>query len=128
MSDQTPGGSASRRFTVAHEDTATAIGSGDVPVLATPTVLRIAEALCIEAAAGKVGTGETTLGVYAEIEHTRPSPAGARVEAEATLVSRRERELEFTIVFRQDGEEVAHVKHQRRITERERFLAALRGS
>lgn len=128
MSEQTAGGRASHRFTVAHDDTASAIGSGDVPVLATPTLLRIAEALCIEAAAGEVAAGETTLGVFAEVEHTRPSPTGARVEVEASLVSRRDRELEFTVVFRQDGEEVAHVRHRRSVTERERFLAALRHS
>ncbi len=128
MSGQGAVGRASRRFTVAHEDTATAVGSGDVPVLATPAVLRIAEALCIEAAAGKVAASETSVGVYAEIEHTRPSPTGARVEVEASLVERRDHELEFTVDFRQDGEEVARVRHRRSIVERERFLAELRGS
>lgn len=97
-------------------------------MLATPTVLTIAEALCIEAAAGEVSGGETTVGAYAEIEHTRPSPAGAQVEVEASLVARRDRQLEFTVVFRQEGEDVAHVRHRRTIIDRGRFLDQLRSS
>lgn len=126
MSSRGSAGRATRRFTVSYGHTAIAAGSGDVPVLATPTVLAIAEALCIEAAAGEVTGGETTVGAYAEIEHTRPSPAGAQVDAEAALVARRDQQLEFTVDFRQDGEEVAHVRHRRTIVERERFLDQLR--
>lgn len=128
MSGNEPAGRATRWLTVAHEDTASAAGSGDVPVLATPTVLAIAESLCIEAAAGEVAAGETTVGSYAEIEHTRPSPVGARVEVEAALVARRDRQLEFTVAFRQDGGEVAWVSHRRTVVDRERFLDQLRRS
>lgn len=120
-----PGLSASDTFTVGDDDTAIALGSGDVPVLATPRLLATAEAACVQAIAGEVPEDRTTVGAYAEVEHDLPSPVGARIEVEATLIGHHGRRLEFNVVFREDSRIVARVQHRRVLVHRDRFLEKL---
>lgn len=120
-----PGLSARNTFAVGEDDTAIALGSGDVPVLATPRVLAMAEAACVQAITGEVPDDRTTVGAYAEVEHDVPSPLGAEVEVEATLIGHHGRRLEFNVVFRQDGHIVARVQHRRVLVHRDRFLEKL---
>jgi fluoroacetyl-CoA thioesterase len=52
---------------VAADDTAEAVGSGDVPVLATPRLLALAEAACIAALGdGVLAATSTTVGTRVE--------------------------------------------------------------
>ncbi len=122
MGELDPGLAASRSIEVTDADTAVAVGSGDVPVLATPRVLALAESACVEALEGHLPEGRTSVGSYAEIEHAEPSPVGATVDVEATLIGHHGRRLEFNVVFRQDGEIVARVNHRRVLVDRDRFL------
>ncbi len=57
-----PGLRSSVRIIVSEADTAIAIGSGDVPVLATPRVLALAEAAAVRALAGALPGGQTSVG------------------------------------------------------------------
>src|SRR5215207_9056339 len=81
----TPGARAIVEMVVTDADTAAALGSGDVPVLATPRVLALAEQATVAAVAGAIEPGWTTVGTRVELRHLRPSFVGARVTAEATL-------------------------------------------
>jgi predicted thioesterase len=69
------------RIVVADTDTATAMGSGDVPVLGTPRLLALAEAAA--AIGPSLGSGVTSVGTSAVVEHKRPSPVGAEVAESA---------------------------------------------
>lgn len=111
---------------MADGDTAAEIGSGDVPVLATPRLLTLAECTCVEAIAGELPDGMTTVGAHAEIDHDRPSPVGAEVDVEAKLIGHHGRRLEFNVTFRQGGDVVARVQHRRMIVDRDRFLERCR--
>jgi fluoroacetyl-CoA thioesterase len=122
MGELDPGLSATRHIEVADADTAAAVGSGDVPVLATPRVLALAEAACVEALEGEIPEGRTSVGAYAEVEHDKASPVGATIDVDATLIGHHGRRLEFNVVFRQDGDIVARVNHRRVLVDRERFL------
>lgn len=120
-----PGLDHERDLTVGPEHTATALGSGDVPALATPAILALAEAACVGAVAGDLDEHETTVGTFAEVEHLRATPIGATVRALATLVGHHGDRLEFSVTVEQDGEPVARVRHRRSLVERERFLSGL---
>ena len=48
------------RFEVTHSDTATELGSGDLPVLATPRLIAWMEAETVRCARPLLGPGETT--------------------------------------------------------------------
>ena len=50
------------RHEVTDTDTAAALGSGDVPVLATPRLIAWMEVATVRAAAVFLGTGQTTVG------------------------------------------------------------------
>ena len=98
-----PGLEAAFRYTVTEADTAAALGSGDVPVLATPRVLALAEQATVAAVAGALEAGVTTVGVRVELDHLAPSPVGAELEVEAVLEGVDGRRLQFTVRLR-DGE------------------------
>ena len=66
-------------------DTAAAVGSGEVAVLATPRVLALAERATVAAVAGALEAGATTVGTRVELHHMAPSPVGAELEVEAVL-------------------------------------------
>src|SRR5690348_13511913 len=97
-----PGSAASVELVVSAGDTATAIGSGDVPVLATPRVVALVEQATVMAVTGSLGEGQTTVGVRVELDHLRASALGARVVAIATLVDIDGRRLAFDVVVQQE--------------------------
>jgi fluoroacetyl-CoA thioesterase len=70
---------------VGEADTALAAGSGDVPVLATPRLLALAEAATVAAVAPQLAAGQTSVGTAVQLDHRRASPVGALVTAEAEL-------------------------------------------
>lgn len=117
-----PGLKETRTLTVRQDQTATSLGSGDVPVLATPALLALAESACVAAIAEDLPEGQTSLGAWAEIEHDKPTPVGGAVEAEATLIGHHGRRLEFNVIVRHGDEIVARVRHRRVLVDRERFL------
>jgi len=114
-------------LTVTDADTAQSLGSGDVPVLATPRVLALAEAATVAATARQIPGGLTTVGTRAEVEHRAPTPVGRTVTALATLAKVDGRKLLFEIVVR-DGEDlVAEVRVERMILDRQRFISRALG-
>ena len=92
-----PGLEATFRHSVTEADTAAALGSGEVPVLATPRVLALAERATVAAGAGALEPGTTTVGVRVELEHLAPSPVGAGLEVEAVLEWVDGRRLQFAV-------------------------------
>lgn len=74
-----PGLQAAFRHTVTEADTAAAIGSGEVPMLATPRVLALAERATVAAVAGArtVASGHITRVVVDTAAFLRQAGAGA---------------------------------------------------
>lgn len=122
MADLDPGLKNRSELTVSRAETAASLGSGDVPVLATPAVLSLAEAACVSALEGCLPEGQTSVGTYAEIEHDKATAVGATVTVEATLVGHHGRRLEFSVLVREDDEIVAKIRHRRVLVDRQRFL------
>ena len=91
---------------VGEEDTAIAAGSGDVPVLATPRLLALAEAASVAAIAPNLAPGTTSVGTSASLEHRRASPVGAEVVVEAELTEVDGRRLVFSFIAREGGQGV----------------------
>jgi predicted thioesterase len=123
----TPGLQASFRHTVAEADTAAALESGLVPVLATPRVLALVERATVEALGGALEPGATTVGAKVELEHLLATPVGATVEVSATLERVDGRKLEFSVEVR-DGDRLAATgRITRVVVDVERFLARVTG-
>jgi fluoroacetyl-CoA thioesterase len=123
------------RIVVADTDTAIAMGTGDVPVLATPRLLALAEAAAVAAISPGLESGVTSVGRSAALEHKRASPVGAEVVVEAELTEVDGRRLVFRFIARQkqpsrspDDEDavVGAGIVERVLVDRERFVSQAR--
>ena len=107
--------------TVGPDDTARALGSGDVDVLGTPRVLALAEEAAVAVVAATLLPEQTTVGTWAEVDHSAPTRVGAEVSATARLASVDGRRLLFEITVDEADTTVARVQHRRAIVDRARF-------
>jgi predicted thioesterase len=123
----TPGLHASFSYTVTDADTAAALESGLVPVLATPRVLALAERATVEALEGALDEGVTTVGAKVELEHLLATPVGAPVQVSATLERVEGRRLEFAVEVTDGGRVAARGRITRVLVDLERFLAGVAG-
>ncbi len=124
------GRSARLSFAVGEQDLAAALGSGDVPVLATPRLIAWLEAASVAAVAGALAPGATTVGTRIEVNHIAASGIGAVVTASAKVRSIAGKVLEFdceAVAANPEGPAtvIGHASITRVIVDRERFLARL---
>jgi predicted thioesterase len=112
---------------VGDADTAIALGSGDVPVLATPRLLALAEQATVAAVAPALPAGQTTVGTRVEIDHVEASPVGSKVLVRATLVHVQGRSLSFEVTAEHPADRrlVGHGRVTRVLLDRDRFLRRL---
>ena len=94
---------ATVRAVVTGADTAEAMGSGNLPVLATPRLLALAEAATVAAVAPQLADGLTTVGTAVSLEHRKASPLGAEIVVEAELTQVDGRRLVFGFIARPAG-------------------------
>lgn len=113
------------RATVTDGNTAIALGSGDMPVLATPAMMALMENAAMQAVAPHLPEGSTTVGGHIESSHLQPSPLGAEVEATAVLERVDGRKLHFKVTATQGGTLIGEGTHLRFIVDRGRFMAKL---
>jgi predicted thioesterase len=115
------------RHEVTDTDTAIALDSGDVPVLATPRLIAWLEAETVAAAATLLAPGQTTVGTAIRVRHLHATPVGGSVELSADAPERvSERSLTFTVrAWDGAGKLVADGEIDRVIVSRDRFLASL---
>lgn len=120
------GASATLRRTVTAADTAQSLGSGDVPVLATPRLLAWLEAatvMALEALPEQL----TSVGARVVLEHRRPNAVGDVVvcTARVTAVAGRSVELTVAALWGEEGTVVAQGTVVRAVVDRSRFLEGL---
>jgi predicted thioesterase len=115
---------AAMSFTVGTDDTAAALGSGSLPVLATPRLLAWCEAVTCAAVEPSLGAGETSVGTRVELEHTRATPVGGSVEVTATIVHADGRLYRFSVLAREadSGRVVGSGEITRVVVDAARFL------
>jgi fluoroacetyl-CoA thioesterase len=125
MSPQT-GAEATLTRTVTDGDTARALGSGDLEVLATPRLLAWCEAATVAAVAAAVDPSRTTVGTRVELEHLRACLVGSTVDVRASLGHVDGRLLRFEVVATDPaGGLLGRAAVTRVVVDRERFLARL---
>ncbi|GAA2855015.1 thioesterase family protein [Nonomuraea rubra] len=119
----TPGLRAQLLIVVEMEDTAKRIGSGDVPVLATPRLLALAEAATVRAVERHLAPGETSVGTRVELEHLAASPLGTHVQVGVELTEVDGRRLVFAFEAHDKHTVVGKGTIERIVVDRARFLA-----
>ena len=86
-----------RELTVTQELTAQAMGSGELPVFATPAVIALAEETAWRSVAPELEPGQGTVGTELHVEHISATPVGMKVTATAKLKKTEGRKMWFDI-------------------------------
>ena len=110
---------------VTNADTALEMGSGDMPVLATPAMTALMENAAMLAVSDSLPEGCTTVGGHISTSQLKPSRVGAQVSATATLDKIDGRKLYFTVKAHDGDTLIGEGSHLRFIVERDRFMAKL---
>lgn len=110
---------------VTAKDTALAVGSGDLSVLATPVMIALMEGAAMRVAATYCTLGQTTVGTKVDVVHTRATPLGVEVKGEAELIEQEGRRLVFRVRAVDEKGEIGNGTHERFIVESEKFMAKL---
>jgi len=113
------------RLTVGEGDTAIALGSGDMPVLATPRMMALMENAAMLAVAPELEDGCTTVGGHIESSHVKPSAIGKEVTATATLTKIEGKKLYFNVIAEMDEVIIGEGTHLRFIVNKEKFMSRL---
>jgi fluoroacetyl-CoA thioesterase len=109
-------------MTVTDADTAIALRSGNVPVLATPRVIALCEEATVVALATALDPADTSVGMRVQIDHVQPTAVGASVTATATLEKVEGRRLTFTVNAHDERGLIAAGRVTRVVVDTTRFL------
>ena len=113
---------------VAEEDTARALGSGDLHVLATPRLLAWCEAATCAALEHALAAGETSLGTLVHVEHLAATAVGSQVVADASVTGVDGRRVVLAVEAHDgDGRLLARGSVERVVVDAARFLERLSG-
>lgn len=107
---------------VEEEDLAMSIGSGDLPVLATPRMVALMEEAAAALLAPHLDEGITSVGTAVAVSHTAPTLMGRTVCAEATLLEADGRRFVFAVKAYDDAGVVGEGTHTRVTVKADRFL------
>lgn len=109
--------------TVTSENTAAAVGSGLVPVFATPAMIALMENAAVNAVQAQLEEGQGTVGTLLNVSHDSATPVGMKVWAEAEVTAVEGRKLTYTVTAFDEAGLIGKGEHQRFIIQADRFLA-----
>lgn len=112
---------------VTEEKTAKAMGSGELPVYATPAMIALIEKTAWMSVAGELEEGQGTVGTKLAVEHVSASPLGAHITCKTTLVGVDRRRLLFSVEVSDDAGIIGQGTHERFIVDNEKFLTKAKG-
>ena len=107
---------------VEQEDTAKAVGSGDLLVYATPCMVALMEGAACESIAPFLADGESSVGTMMNVSHTSATPVGMEVRAESVVTAIDGRKITFEIVAYDECGQIGRAAHERVIIKADRFL------
>lgn len=100
---------------------ATAVGSGDVNVYATPMMIALMEQAAARCAAEFLPQDETTVGAQMDVAHISATPAGLEVTATAEIIKAEGKKVMFKVFCEDKSGIIGKGTHLRLIVNREKF-------
>ena len=113
------------QLTVDDTVTAIAMGSGNMPVLATPAMMALMENAAMLAVADHLPQGSTTVGGHIASSHLKPSRLGDTVTATATVTRIDGKKIEFKVEARCGDTLLGEGTHVRFVVDQEKFMSRL---
>ena len=108
---------------VTQDNTAQAVGSGLVPVFATPWMVALMENAAVQAVQPALAADEGTVGTRLDVTHDAATPIGRKVWAEAEVTAVEGRKITFAVSAFDEAERIGGGTHERFIIKPEKFLA-----
>src|SRR5262245_29185434 len=116
-----PGLAGNASLVVGPQHTAPRIGSGKIPVLATPVIISLIEAAALAAAAPLRPKGNQSLGIRLDVRHFAATPVGLTVVATAQVTKVEGRTISFRVEARDEREPIGDGAHERVVVNVARF-------
>lgn len=110
-------------ITVTEDKTAAAMGSGTLPVFATPAMIALMENTASNSVAGELENGQGTVGTLINVKHVAATPVGMEVTCETKLVEVDRKRLVFEVKTYDAAGVIGEGTHERFIIENEKFMA-----
>lgn len=104
-------------------NTAIALGSGTLPVFATPALATLAEQAAVQALAPYLPLGMTSVGTGLAVRHLAATPVGHNINAQARVTEVAGRRVTFHVSVYDEREKVGEVTHERFVVDAEAFLS-----
>ena len=108
---------------VTEKNTALAMGSGSLPVYATPAMTCLMEKAAAELAEAYLPEGWTSVGIALDIQHSAPTSMEAEVRAEAQITAIDGRKITYEVRAFDGSGEIGAGTHQRFAVRRDKFMA-----
>ena len=111
--------------TVTEALTASAVGSGALPVFGTPFLCALMENAAMTCLQSFLDEAHGSVGTHLDISHDAPTPVGMKVwaEAEITHVSENGKMVDFAVKAWDERGPIGSGAHTRAVIHTERFLA-----
>lgn len=115
-----------QKHTVQPQETAFAVGSGELEVFSTPSLGALMENTAVKAVENELKQGETTVGAEILIEHLRASKIGENLTAQAEVLAHEGSSIFLRIeVKNEKNDVVGRAKHTRVVVDPEKFMQRL---
>ena len=101
---------------------ASTVGSGSLPVFATPMMVALMEQAACAAIEPALEAGETSVGTALNILHTAATPKGMEAHAVAEVTEVNGRELTFHVVAYDRCGKIGEGMHKRVVVHADRFM------
>lgn len=115
------GQTGTSQLIVGDEHTASRVGSGRIPVLATPVMINVIEAAALAAVEHLLPGGHQSLGTLLQVSHVAATPVGMQVTAEAKVTAVEGRIIKFTVTARDQQDLIGEGSHERVVVNVARF-------
>ena len=112
---------------VTEHNTADAVGSGLVPVFATPYMIALMENAASTSLLPYLAADEGTVGTHLDVAHTSATPIGMKVWADAVVTAVDGKKITFEVSAFDEAGEIGRGTHERFIIRPEKFLAKAPG-
>ncbi len=107
---------------VGDNNTAIALGSGDLAVFATPAMVALMENAAMKCVAAHTEEGSTTVGTQISVSHLKASGVGATITASATVTAVEGRKISFKVEAHDTEGLIGEGSHTRFVVDKTKFM------
>jgi len=114
------------KFKTTLEHSAKHVGTGDVEVLSTPSMIKFMEEACRRTVDERLLEGYVSVGTLVNVRHVSAAPVNDELEVKGILLSIDGKRLTFWVEALWRGKKIGYGIHERVIVKKSEFIERLR--